>query len=64
MLRCAQHDDRPCSSVDRSSIVQETAEADVLVIGVVQTPVGPAAAPGLTGVDEALGGTLADTLTY
>ncbi len=40
-----------------------TAEADVLVIGVIQTPDGPAAAPGATGVDEALGGTLHDALT-
>jgi leucyl aminopeptidase len=40
-----------------------TAEAAVLVIGVVQTPDGPSAAPGAEGVDEALGGTLADALT-
>jgi leucyl aminopeptidase len=38
------------------------AGADILVIGVIQTPDGPAAAPGLAGVDEALGGTLADAL--
>ena len=50
-------------SLATSESAPETAEADVLVIGVVQTPAGPAAAPGLTGVDEALGGTLADTLT-
>ncbi|HEY6788996.1 MAG TPA: leucyl aminopeptidase [Trebonia sp.] len=40
-----------------------TAEADVLVIGVIQTPDGPSAAPGAAGVDEALGGTLQDALT-
>ncbi len=39
-----------------------TAEADVLVIGIIQTPDGPGAAPGADGVDEALGGTLADAL--
>jgi leucyl aminopeptidase len=39
------------------------AAADVLVIGVVHTPAGPAAAPGLAGVDEALGGTLAGALS-
>ena len=50
-------------SLATSESAPETAEADVLVIGVVQTPAGPAAAPGLTGVDEALGGTLADALT-
>ena len=49
-------------SIATSESAPETAEADVLVIGVVQTPDGPAAAPGLSGVDEALGGTLADTL--
>jgi leucyl aminopeptidase len=40
-----------------------TAEADVLVIGVIQTPDGPSAAPGAAGVDEALGGTLKAALT-
>jgi leucyl aminopeptidase len=45
-----------------SDSAPESAEADVLVIGVVQTPAGPAAAPGLSGVDEALGGSLAATL--
>jgi leucyl aminopeptidase len=40
-----------------------TAEADVLVIGVVQTPDGPAAAPGADGVNDALGGTLSATLS-
>jgi leucyl aminopeptidase len=49
-------------SLATSESAPETAEADVLVIGVVQTPGGPAAAPGLSGVDEALGGTLADAL--
>ena len=49
-------------SLATSESAPETAEADVLVIGVIQTPDGPAAAPGLAGVDEALGGTLADTL--
>ena len=50
-------------SLATSESAPETAEADVLVIGVIQTPDGPAAAPGLGGVDEALGGTLASTLT-
>jgi leucyl aminopeptidase len=49
-------------SLATSESAPETAEADVLVIGVLQTPDGPAAAPGLAGVDEALGGSLADTL--
>src|SRR6185437_6261893 len=49
-------------SLATSESAPETAEADVLVIGVIQAPDGPAAAPGLAGVDEALGGTLADTL--
>jgi leucyl aminopeptidase len=49
-------------SLASSESAPETAEADVLVIGVLQTPDGPAAAPGLAGVDEALGGTLAATL--
>jgi len=50
-------------SLVSSESAPETAEADVLVIGVLQTPDGPAAAPGLGGVDEALGGTLAGTLS-
>ncbi|HEY1818807.1 MAG TPA: leucyl aminopeptidase [Trebonia sp.] len=50
-------------SIATSESAPETAEADILVIGVIQTPDGPAAAPGLSGVNEALGGTLADTLT-
>jgi leucyl aminopeptidase len=50
-------------SLATSESAPETAEADVLVIGVIQTPAGPAAAPGLSGVDDALGGTLAGTLT-
>src|SRR5215472_19142298 len=40
-----------------------TTEADVLVIGVVQTPDGPSAAPGADGVDDALGGTLSASLS-
>jgi leucyl aminopeptidase len=40
-----------------------TAEADVLVIGVVQTPDGPSTAPGADGVDDALGGTLSAALS-
>jgi len=50
-------------SLSTSESAPATAEADVLVIGVVQTPDGPSAAPGADGVDEALGGTLADALT-
>ncbi len=50
-------------SLSNSESAAGTAEADVLVIGVVQTPDGPSAAPGADGVDEALGGTLADALT-
>ena len=50
-------------SIATSESAPETAGADVLVIGVVPTPAGPAAAPGLAGVDEALGGTLADALS-
>ena len=50
-------------SLATSESAPETAEADVLVIGVLQTPDGPAAGPGLAGVDEALGGTLADALS-
>jgi len=49
-------------SLATSESAPETAETDVLVIGVIQAPDGPAAAPGLAGVDEALGGTLADVL--
>jgi leucyl aminopeptidase len=49
-------------SLVTSESAPETAGADVLVIGVIQTPDGPAAAPGLAGVDEALGGTLAEAL--
>jgi leucyl aminopeptidase len=49
-------------SLATSQSAPETAEADILVIGVLQTPDGPAPAPGLAGVDEALGGTLADAL--
>jgi leucyl aminopeptidase len=50
-------------SLSNSESAAGTAEADVLVIGVAQTPDGPSVAPGADGVDEALGGTLADTLT-
>src|SRR5580698_4274282 len=44
-------------SIATSESAPETAEADILVIGVIRTPDGPAAAPGLAGVDAALGGT-------
>jgi leucyl aminopeptidase len=50
-------------SLSTSESAPGTAEADVLVIGVIQTPDGPSAAPGADGVDEALGGTLADALS-
>jgi leucyl aminopeptidase len=50
-------------SIATSESAPETAGADVLVIGVVSTPGGPAAAPGLAGVDDALGGTLAGALS-
>ena len=50
-------------SIATSESAPETAGADVLVIGVLNTPAGPAAAPGLAGVDEALGGTLAGALS-
>jgi leucyl aminopeptidase len=50
-------------SIATSESAPEAAEADVLVIGVIQTPAGPAAAPGLAGVDDALGGTLAGALS-
>ncbi len=50
-------------SIATSESAPETAEADVLVIGVIRTSAGPAAAPGLAGVDEALGGTLAGALS-
>jgi leucyl aminopeptidase len=49
-------------SLSNSESAAGTAEADILVIGVAQTPDGPSVAPGAEGVDEALGGTLADTL--
>jgi leucyl aminopeptidase len=49
-------------SLSTSESAPGTTEADVLVIGVLQTPDGPCAAPGADGVDEALGGTLADVL--
>src|SRR5262249_39770335 len=60
----------PCNNIGRVTVTLTTsesapgtAEADVLVIGVIQTPDGPSAAPGAEGVDEALGGTLSSTLT-
>src|SRR5487761_796808 len=49
-------------SLATSESAPETAEADVLVLGIITSPDAPAAAPGLAGVDEALGGTLADVL--
>jgi leucyl aminopeptidase len=50
-------------SLSTSESAAGTAETDVLVIGVAQTPDGPSVASGADGVDEALGGTLADALT-
>ena len=50
-------------SLSISESAPGTAEADVLVIGVIQTPDGPSAAPGADRLDEALGGTLAEALT-
>ena len=50
-------------SLSTSESAPGIAEADVLVIGVIQAPEGPSAAPGADGVDEALGGTLAGALT-
>jgi leucyl aminopeptidase len=50
-------------SLSSSESAPGTAEADVLVIGVLPTPDGPTAAPGADGIDEALGGTLADALS-
>jgi leucyl aminopeptidase len=59
----------PCNNISdvtvtltTSESAPGTAEADVLVIGVVSTPDGPAAAPGTDGVDDALGGTLVSSL--
>jgi leucyl aminopeptidase len=49
-------------SLSTSESAPETAEADILVIGVIKSPAGPATAPGLAAVDDALGGTLAGTL--
>jgi leucyl aminopeptidase len=49
-------------SLSNSESAAGTVEADILVIGVAQTPDGPSVAPGADGVDEALGGTLADAL--
>jgi leucyl aminopeptidase len=50
-------------SLSTSESAAGTAETDVLVIGVAQTPDGPSVASGADGVDEALGGTLADALS-
>ena len=50
-------------TITTSQSAPGTAEADVLVIGVIQAPDGPRPAPGTAGVDEALGGTLQDALT-
>jgi leucyl aminopeptidase len=50
-------------SLSTSESAAGTAPTDVLVIGVAQTPDGPSVAAGADGVDEALGGTLADALT-
>ncbi len=50
-------------SLSTSESAPGTAEADVLVIGVIQTPDGPSAAPGADMVDEAFGSTLAEALT-
>jgi leucyl aminopeptidase len=61
MARC-NNIGRVTVSLSTSESAPGTAEADVLVIGVLQTPEGPSAAPGADGVDEALGGTLADAL--
>jgi leucyl aminopeptidase len=50
-------------SLSTSESAAGSAETDVLVIGVAQAPDGPSIAAGADGVDEALGGTLADALT-
>ena len=59
-----------CNNIGRVTVTLTTSEsapgtveADVLVIGVLQTPDGPSAAPGADGVDDALGGTLSGALT-
>src|ERR1700678_4508558 len=59
-----------CNNIGRVTVTLTTSEsapgtveADVLVIGVIQTPDGPGAAPGADGVDDALGGTLVSALT-
>jgi leucyl aminopeptidase len=46
-----------------SESAPSNAEADVLVIGVTQTPDGPSVAPGADGVDDALAGGLATALS-
>ena len=50
-------------SLSTSESAPANAEADVLVIGVIQAPDGPSAAPGAEGVDDAIGGILADAFT-
>ena len=50
-------------SLSTSESAPANAEADVLVIGVIQAPDGPSTAPGAEGVDDAIGGTLADAFT-
>jgi len=50
-------------SLATSESAPANAEADVIVIGVIQAPDGPSAAPGAEGVDDAIGGTLADAFT-
>jgi leucyl aminopeptidase len=46
-----------------STAAARTAAADVLILGVTQTPDGPVPAPGSEDVDAALGGALPQTLT-
>jgi leucyl aminopeptidase len=48
--------------VSISGSTPSSAEADAIVIGVLPGPSGPLPAPGAAEVDEALGGTLAETL--
>jgi leucyl aminopeptidase len=46
-----------------STAAPRSVPADAVVIGLIKTPDGPALAPGAADIDEALGGTLAATLT-
>ena len=46
-----------------STTAPRSVPADVVVVGVIKTPDGPALAPGATDVDAALSGTLTATLT-